>query len=47
MTYPIDLYNVRDTQDEKTRKRLARYHRREARLMARKSRIEALFNIGD
>jgi len=45
MNYGIDLFNIRETQDEKTRQRLSRYSRRQARIMARKKRIDALFNV--
>ena len=43
--YEIDIFNIRETQDERTRRKLARYSRRQARLMSRKKRIDALFNV--
>lgn len=45
MNYGVDLFNIRETQDERTRKRLARYSRRQARIMARKKHIDGLFNV--
>jgi len=45
MTYPIDLYNIRETQEERIRKRLARFHRRQMRIMARKNNVDKLFNV--
>ena len=46
MSYPIiDLANVRETQDERTRKRMARNMRREMRTARKKSTIDALYNV--
>jgi hypothetical protein len=46
MAYPIiDIQNIRETQDENTRKKMARLHRREARVQRKKKTIDALYNV--
>jgi len=46
MAYPIiDIANIRETLDERERKKMARYHRREARVQRKKRVIDALYNI--
>lgn len=45
MTEIIDIHNIVDSQEEKTRKKLARQHRKNLKLMAKKNNNDLLFNI--
>ena len=48
MGYPIiDLENIRQTQDERTRKKMSKLARRQVRIQRKKKVIDALYGVGD